>query len=63
MGGYDRDKAYAVTGMDPDQYNVVCAIAMGYMGDPSDLPGDLKTRETPSLRKTIAEFIFEGEKA
>lgn len=29
MGGFDTDKAFNVTRMDSDEYNVICAIAVG----------------------------------
>ena len=60
MGGFDSEKAFTVTGMDPDQYNVICAIAVGNISDASNLSEDLKSREVPSLRKIMDEIVFEG---
>jgi len=62
MGGYDKEKAFSVTGMDPDQYNVICAIAIGKIGGASLLPEDLEAREVPSSRKELDEIILEGKK-
>lgn len=60
MGGFDIDKAYEVTGMDPDEYNVICAIAIGKMADPDSLPDELKEREAPSDRKAVEEIAING---
>jgi len=60
MGGYDPAKAFAVTGMNPDEYNVICAIAIGRIGDANDLSEELKNREVISLRKNMDEIVFEG---
>jgi nitroreductase len=59
MGGFDPDKAFTVTGMDSDQYNVICAIAIGKISDDKNLPDDQENREDISLRKTIDETVFE----
>ncbi len=53
MGGYDPDKAFTVTNMDPDKYDVVCAIAVGKIDKTSN-------RESQSSRKSLDEIVFEG---
>lgn len=60
MGGFDQDKAYAVTGVSAQSYNAICAIAVGKMGEASTLPEDLRSREEPSERKVLTEIAFEG---
>ena len=60
MGGFDPDKAYTVTGMNPDEYNVICAIAIGKRGDSSTLPEGLSEGEIPSERNAISQMAFEG---
>ncbi|MDB4988943.1 MAG: nitroreductase [Myxococcaceae bacterium] len=60
MGGFHHDKAYDVLGVPREQYTAMAAIAVGYPGDISELPDDLKERETPSQRKTVAEFAHRG---
>jgi hypothetical protein len=35
-------------------------IAIGKPGDIKNLPSELQTKETPSDRKKVEEFIFEG---
>ena len=60
MAGFSADKAYAVTGMDPVEYNAICTIAIGRHGDPNTLPDDLRKREIQSDRKVMDEVVFEG---
>ncbi len=60
MGGFDADKAFAVTGMDSSEYNAICAVAIGKLGDANSLPEALRERETPSGRKAMSEIAFEG---
>lgn len=60
MGGIVPEKAYEVTGVDPDQYQVVIAIAGGHRGDPTTLPAALAEREVPSQRQPQSAFVFEG---
>jgi len=60
MAGFSAEKAYEVTGMDPAEYDAICAVAVGKVGDPQSLPEDLRNRETPNDRKAISELVFEG---
>ncbi len=60
MGGFDTEKAYAATGINPDEFNAICAIAIGKLGDADTLPGNLKEGETPSERMSLNEIMFEG---
>jgi len=60
MAGFSADKAYEVSGMNPDEYNAICAIAIGRHDDPASLPDDLRQREVPSDRKRMDEIAFEG---
>ena len=65
MAGFDEDaarKAFAV----PDEYIFGSAIALGYQGDPANLPHEqmLKQEVAPRTRKHLGEFVWEGwEKA
>ena len=61
MGGIHLEKVYEVLEIPKEQYEVICAIAIGKMGDPNSLPDHLKERETPSLRKPVKEFAFKGK--
>src|SRR5687768_2679530 len=55
MGGVEAAKAHALLGLAADE-EVVCAIVVGYPGDPSALPEGLRRRETPSGRKPGSEI-------
>ncbi|MDH5326049.1 MAG: nitroreductase family protein [Gammaproteobacteria bacterium] len=60
MGGFDTDKAYAVTGVDSQEFNVVCAIAIGKRADADSLPGKLQNMEIPNDRKLLEEVVFQS---
>ncbi len=61
MAGVDFDKVRAVYGV-PEGFEPVAGLALGYMGDPADLPEALAERErAPRLRKPQREFAFFGE--
>jgi|SRR5262245_11029048 len=59
MAGFDRAKARNALAI-PDDYETEAMIAVGHYGDPADLPPELRERERPSGRKSIAEFAREG---
>jgi len=59
MGGFDAEKAFAVTGINPDDYNAICAVAIGKLGDADNLPEALKERELLSERKPLSEMLFQ----
>lgn len=61
MGGYDVERAHAVTGLDPEHYESLCAIAVGYKDEVDTLTEDLREREAPSGRKARSEFVFEAK--
>jgi nitroreductase len=61
MAGFSVDKARETYGI-PENAEPVAALAVGYLGDPSTLPEDLRGRETVlSVRKPIGEFVFRGK--
>lgn len=60
MGGFDREKARTVLSI-PEEYDIDLVAALGYQGDPDDLPDSFKEREKPSLRRTLSESVFEGQ--
>ncbi|HWZ50078.1 MAG TPA: nitroreductase family protein [Granulicella sp.] len=58
MAGVDREKARAIFAI-PEDYEVGAAWALGYLGDPEALPGELRARElAPRSRKPLSEFVF-----
>lgn len=58
MAGFDPDKARKLFNI-PDDYDIGAVTALGYFGDPSTLPEQLrKTEEAPRQRKPLNEFVF-----
>jgi len=58
MGGFDKPKTNEVFNAEPDLQPVVI-IAVGYLGNPDELPELLKERELADRsRKNIEEFIL-----
>jgi nitroreductase len=60
MGGIHQDRAYEILGVPSDEYESLCAIAIGKHDVPERLPDDLQARETPSVRKPVGEFALRG---
>jgi len=60
MAGFDENAAYEKLNVNPDEYKAVAAIAIGYMGDKSELAPELQEREELSNRKPLAEVAHEG---
>ncbi len=61
MAGIQSDKVYEALNIPDSEYEVICAIAIGKIGDPAQLPETLQTREHPSDRKPQTEFIYQGK--
>ncbi|MCC9166208.1 nitroreductase family protein [Pontibacter harenae] len=60
MGGYSATKAREVLGI-PAGYEPVTMLAIGHIGDPEQLPEQLKARElAPRTRKPLEELVHEG---
>lgn len=59
MQGFDYDRAREALHV-PEAYAVEAMIAVGRPGDRADLDERLREKETPSSRKTVEEFAFEG---
>ncbi len=61
MAGFNLEKARSTYAI-PEGFDPVTAFALGYLGNPDDLPAeDLRQRETaPRIRKPISEFVFSG---
>lgn len=61
MGGFDAARAREAFSV-PEGFEPVAAIAVGYPGDPDELPAPLKGRElSPRTRRELSEFVFAGE--
>jgi nitroreductase len=60
MGGFSADKAREALNI-PEGYEAVTMIALGYKGEPEQLPAQLKEREeAPRNRKPLQELVFNG---
>ena len=60
MAGFDAEKARAVLRI-PEGFDPATAIAIGYEGDPSVLPEDVRKRELAErVRKPLSDFLFAG---
>jgi nitroreductase len=60
MAGFDEKKARELFGI-PEGFTPMAMIAVGYPGDPDDLPPKLREREqAPRQRKPIEEIAFAG---
>lgn len=55
MAGFDLERSYQQLQVDPDQFTVVAAIAIGRRDSPEDLPEDLLAMEAPNNRKAPSE--------
>ena len=61
MAGILPDKARDLYQV-PDGFEVMTALAIGYVADPNDLPDALKQRDLkPRQRNPLSEFVFGGE--
>ena len=61
MAGFDVEKAQRVFAI-PEQFEPAAAIALGYLGDPADLPERYREGEArPRTRKPLADFVFAGK--
>ncbi len=59
MVGVDFDRAFAELDV-PQGYRVECAVALGRLGDPSNLPEQLRAREQPNDRQPLSAIAMEG---
>ena len=61
MAGIQPDKIRELYSV-PDGYEPLTAIAIGYAGDPNNLPEALRPRDGARRpRKPLAEFVFRGK--
>jgi nitroreductase len=61
MGGFDAQRTRELLRI-PEGYEPVAAIALGYPGDPEDLPEPLRSRQNgPRSRKPLEELVFAGD--
>lgn len=60
MAGYDTARSYTALGVPESDYESIAAVAVGALGDPADLPDNLRQREFPSDRESASSFAFRG---
>jgi nitroreductase len=61
MGGFEADKARQLLSI-PQGFEPVVVFAVGYPGQPSTLPDDLRKREqAPRSRKLLQDFVYTEE--
>jgi hypothetical protein len=61
MAGFSAQKAREVYGI-PEDHEPVTAIALGYPGDPDDLPEGFRAAELAErTRRPQTEFVFAGK--
>ena len=60
MGGIHREQVYPALGVPSDDYEVMCGLAIGRIGDGAFLPPDLAERERPNSRRPLAEVAVRG---
>jgi nitroreductase len=59
MAGFDIGRTRKALGV-PERYRIEAAVAIGRPTEKSILPKELQSREAPSNRKPISDFVFEG---
>lgn len=59
MAGFDPDKARELYGI-PESHEAVAAIGLGYPGDESGAPEELRKRNQRRPRRTLDQFVFAG---
>lgn len=60
MAGIKHEEVYSVLNVPKEDYTVLCAVALGYQGEVSELPKELQEKEQPSPRKVLSEIAWEG---
>ncbi len=60
MAGFNIDQVYERLKVPREKFDIWAGIAVGWMGDPADLPDDFGKREFPSPRKPLDEVVSRG---
>jgi nitroreductase len=60
MGGIDIDAAYDVAGLSRDNFETICAIAVGYRGTDDDIDERMVKENHANDRKDVSEIAFKG---
>ena len=59
MAGFDGERLRGVLAV-PETFAIDAVAAIGKIGDGADLPENLRAREVPSDRKSLADLVFSG---
>ena len=60
MGGFDKETLRAFFGV-PEDFEAGACWALGYLGDPGNVPDNFKDMEkAPRTRKPLESFVFSG---
>lgn len=60
MGGFSAEQAVELFSIPPG-YRPLTVMAIGYYGNPQELPEELREREvSPRMRKEMGEIVFSG---
>ncbi|MEZ4749921.1 MAG: nitroreductase family protein [Bdellovibrionota bacterium] len=60
MGGFHQEAAYEKLQVPREQFEIQCAIALGYQAPAASLPENLREREKPSQRKATRVIAAAG---
>ena len=60
MAGFHEDRVYDALGVRRTVYEAIAAIAIGFLGDPAQLPDEIRANEKPNGRKPAESFAYEG---
>ncbi len=60
MGGIDLDAAYTVAGVPPEEFQTICAIAVGLPGTSDDIDPNIAKGNIANDRNPITEIAFYG---
>lgn len=58
MAGFDKDKVYQLFNLEPEEIEVIAALAIGYRDEPENLDAKLQKMEYPNQRNSIEKFSF-----
>ena len=59
MAGFDLERTRIELNI-PERFEIHCMLALGHPGEIEDLPERQQSREVPSQRKPVEDFILEG---
>lgn len=60
MAGIELEQAHEVLKLSPDDFDICCAIALGYRGEASTLPEKVREGEQPGDRLSLADIVQKG---